>query len=96
MKLRPVPAWQLSKRVEVKPGSIVRLIGSGGTLRCRLPGKFRVNAIYRKRTRVYLEITGIDKTGGTYTVFVQGRPYRRLGVRWKPFRVKRERTTCRV
>ena len=52
-------------------------------------GLFRVLSIVRKRTRVWLELFGLDRTFGTWTVFVARSPYERHGQRWKPYRVKR-------
>lgn len=59
-----------------------------------LPGWFVVRGIHRTRRfrdrgdwRVYLDVCGLDKTAGHFTVFVAGASYTRHGVRWRPYRV---------
>lgn len=37
--------------------------------------------------RVYYEVRGLDKTAGSFRVFAEGKPYKRFGVRWRPYRV---------
>src|SRR5688572_20739798 len=87
----------------VKPGSVVRFSGggpffvSGGQKnRLTLPRLFRVQAVFKKRPRIYLEVFGLEKVGGIYTVFVEGKPYRsEAGLRMRPYRVKRKRVRIR-
>lgn len=104
MKLEEIEEFQVSPRWKIEPGAIVRLSGggpqytdpSGEKRRYTLPGAYRVRAIYRAgrvRHRFYLEVSGIDRIGGTYTVFVGGKPYRSAaGLLVRPYRLKRQRS----
>lgn len=92
MKLKPVDAWQLSPRVRIQPGSRVRFRGGGpcyGAHRLTLPGVFHVREVFQAGQRFYLEVDGLTAVGGRYTVLVAGRPYRRHGLLWRPYKVKR-------
>jgi len=87
MTPKPVDGWQLSPRVRIARGSRVRFCGGGpcyGDHRLTLPGVFHVLGILQAGKRVYLEVSGQTTVGGTYTVLVAGRPYRRLGLLWRP------------
>ena len=86
MKLRPIPEFRPSPRVSIRPGSTVRLIGSGGEVPTRLPGEWKVLEVVQGRTRVYLEVVG---PAGFRTVYVAGKPYRRHGFKWRPYKVRR-------
>lgn len=96
-----IESWQLSPRVIITKGSVIRISGGGpeykmddGQIhRMTLPGQFTVLRILKKKrsTRRWLEVRGLNKTAGTYIIFVDGRPYSNLGITWKPYRIKRVR-----
>lgn len=97
--LREIERWKLSPRVTIEPGTVVRFSGGpeylgddGKPHRITLAGAFRVRRIFQRgrSASVFLEVAGMDHTAGTFTVFVSGRSYRRAGVLWKPYRVKRK------
>jgi hypothetical protein len=90
--MKEIDGWQLSPRIWIEAGSLIRLSGgpvtSTGAV-MSLPGKFLVLRVYGRGQRVWLEIRGIDKTSGTFIAFVQGRAYERFCVTWKPYKVRR-------
>ncbi len=89
MRLHPIDSWNPSPRVTIRRRDRIRVIGTGGDLGRRFAGTFRVAEVYQARTRTYLEIVGQDKTGGTFTIYVAGKPYRRHGLKWKPYKIRR-------
>jgi hypothetical protein len=88
--MKELESWQLSPRVLIEYGSHVRFVASGENY--SLPGNFEVRRILGKGQRVWLEVWGLTRTGGFYTVFVSGRAYERHGVMWRPYGVKRVKT----
>ena len=93
MALKSVDEFQLSPRITLKPGDRVRLTGGGGDIGERLPGNWRIVSILKRgKRRTYFNVTNYTYhkgKGGLYTVFVDGPPYRRLGIMWRPYGVKR-------
>lgn len=92
MNLQPIEQWRPTPRVPLAAGTRVRFCGGGPIYRgsrFTLPGLFRVQAVYRSGSRVFLEVQGLDRVGGTYIVLVAGRSYRRFGVLWRPYKVRR-------
>jgi hypothetical protein len=90
--LKPVDGWQLSPRVRIQRGSRVRFCGGGpryGDHRLTLPGLFHVREVFQAGQRIYLEVHGLTSVGGTYTVLVSGRAYRRHGLLWRPYKCRR-------
>jgi len=87
-EFRPTP------RVSIRRGSIVRFHGGGPVSsngRMTLPGRFRVREIRRRGRRVWLDVIGLSRRSGEFTVFVAGRAYRKLGLLWRPYKVRRAR-----
>lgn len=91
--MKPINEFRPTPRVPIVPGSAICLIGGGGELGYRLRGPFRAKGIWQHYKRIYLDVYGIgaskSHTTGWYTVFVSGKPYRRHGILWKPYKVKR-------
>lgn len=89
--------YQVSPRVSIRPGDVVRFGGRGATYQgSRLPicGKFSVLRVLQTRGgKVFLDVFGLDKTGGFHTVYVDGKPYSRNCIRWYPYKVKKVRET---
>ena len=94
--MKQIDSWQLSPRVQIARGSLVRFRGGGPEYkgqRLTLPGTFQVRKVLARGKRVWLEVFGLNKTGGTYTVFVQGRAYEREGMMIRPYNVSRMKGT---
>ena len=101
MKLEEIESFQATTRWTITAGDVVRFAGGGPEFvgddgerhRLTLPGRWRVKRILRSgrtRHRHFLEVSGIDRTGGTYVVLVHGKPYRSVaGLFIKPYRLKR-------
>ena len=92
MKLQSIDGWQLSPRILIQRRQRIRFCGCGpiaGKSRLTLPGLFSVRDIYRSGKRIFLEVTGLTGVSGTYTVLVDGPAYRRIGVLWRPYKVRR-------
>jgi hypothetical protein len=102
MKLREIDSFDLSSRTSVQKGDVVRLSRNSGPyyltedgrkLPLTLPGLWLVVAVLES-TRggsTFLEVSGLDKTAGTFTVKVRGKTTVRNGVHWRPFRVFKRR-----
>ena len=98
LKTRELVSYRLSPRVVLRRGDRVKL--TGGTTydghSIGLHGVFELLKVLRKGKRVWLECRAVTKEGlaGTYTVFVEGRSFRRRdlpGVVMRPYRVRRVR-----
>jgi len=90
--VKELDTYQLSPRVQITRGSTVRFSGGGpehNGNRMTLPGKFQVRKVLGRGQRVYLEVYGLDQTGGTYTVFISGRAYKNAGLTWRPYKIRR-------
>lgn len=99
MRLSEVTSWKRSQRVTIRPGDVVRFCGGGPEYksedgakhRLKLPGRYKVRAIYQSGSRYWLEVSGLDRIAGCYVVFVGGKPYRRACLVHKPYKVKTKR-----
>jgi hypothetical protein len=92
--------WKPSPRVTITVGSLVRF-GGGGPVwtdqdgqehRLPLRGRWRVADIIRRGQRVWLEVVEQDPAAGAgarRTVLVAGRGYKRHGLLWRPYKVRK-------
>lgn len=89
---------QYGKRGSLKPGDLFK-VGAGPTYNGRdigVRGTFRVKAFWAKGKRVYCEAVRLHKgySLGQYTLYVQGKPYRRQqtpGLVMRPYKVRKKR-----
>ena len=90
--------YRISTRTVLRPGDRFRLIGGpvytgddGKEHRMRLAGVFTLIRVIRKGRRIWLDCFGEEQNGGHHVVFVSGRSYRRHGILFQPFKIKKLR-----
>lgn len=102
LKRDPDQQFQISPRVAIRPGDLVRFTSGGPTWidlageerRTPLRGIWRVDVVWLRGRRVYLEVTEIQDgmAGASRFVFVHGRAHRtRLfpSILWRPYKVRK-------
>lgn len=91
---------QISTRVAIGAGSLVQFTGGGAVwfdaagTEHRLPirGTWLVAEVVRRGKRIWLDVIEQDHklgSGARRVVLVSGRAYRRHGLLWRPYKVRR-------